>query len=219
MQQIYNPVQTHFQPAIQPDFQHVNQPSLNQTGDEPGFNIVKQEKYNVGANTNTRPNHSTQTQQAQNISRGMNTNAVQDSHTQTPQVHRSMNGTNTSIPFDSATQTFDVLHNMREVNSNFPFNASTQTQQAQNNTRGINTIIPANNSTQTAQNLKYNQGNNTNSITQTQGCQCEDHELDQPSIQYHSEVARQLEQSQPSTNNHQVTYTELQAIENMQSSY
>ena len=116
--------------------------------------------------------------------------------TQTQQIQQSEFGTNTNLPFNNFTQTSRSIKNNMGVNTIPPLHNTTQTLPSQNRSRGINTNIGDNSFTQTMQPEHTIMGTNTSNNATSQECECVDQETEQPSIQYHSEFARSLQNYQ-----------------------
>ena len=125
-----------------------------------------------------RDNTSTQTQPMQHFEAGTNTNMGSNRFAQTQPMQYSEAGTNTNLPTNRFVQAQPMQYAEASTNTNLPTNRFTQP---------IHTNIP-----------------NQNQIsTHNDSCKCE--EMEHTGIQYRSDFARQLQQSEAIPNVQPVT--------------
>ena len=138
-----------------------------------------------------RDNTSTQTHPMQYAEAGINTNLASYRFSQTQPIQHYEAGTNTNLPTNRFVQAQPMQYAEASTNTNLPTNRFTQP---------IHTNIP-----------------NQNQIsTLNDTCKCED-EMDQTGIQYRSNFARELQQSQDMhIDETQPTHYPKQAIHYMQ---
>ena len=111
-------------------------------------------------------------------------------YTQTPDMYRD----------NTSTQTQPIQHFEASTNTNLANNRFSQTQPIQHLEASTNTNLASNRFSQTQQRNVNTQSTNTPSQNQistlNERCQCEDDEMDHTGIQYRSNFARQLQQSE-----------------------
>merc|ERR1711954_49182 len=117
---------------------------------------------------------------------------------QTQPMQYAEDGTNTNLASNRFAQTQPMQYSEAGTNTNLPSNRFAQTQPMQYADAGINTNSPSNRLAQPQP--IHTQSTNTpcpNHIsTHIDSCKCEEEEIDHTGIQYRSDFARQLAQSE-----------------------